>query len=132
MKKGYRAHIGKDVPIHSVSAIPPMLKKMIPSFVRSMGVEAPSASLRVQDFDWAIHPGGKAILKGAQQAMNISDEQLRASYKVYTTRGNTASVTILSVLDRLRNMGEGKNNVVACSFGPGMICEMAGLRRCRR
>jgi predicted naringenin-chalcone synthase len=105
---------------------------MLPSFLKSIAAEkGVNVALDIEDFDWAVHPGGIAILRGAQRALGLSDEQLRASYNVYTHRGNTASVTVLSVLDKLRGMSEGRDNVVACSFGPGMIIEMATLRRCR-
>jgi type III polyketide synthase len=102
---------------------------MLPYYQLSEGT---SNALSSRDFDWAVHPGGLTIIKGAQKAMNLSDDQVRASSEVYKTRGNTASVTILSVLDKLRNMGEGRDHVVACSFGPGLTIEMVTMRRCRK
>jgi len=127
---GFRVEITKEVAVKSVASILPTFKKMLPSFVASSSSSS-AKTLDVQDFDWAVHPGGIAILKGAQRELQLSHEQLRASYEIYEHRGNTASVTILSVLDKLRTMGEGRDNVVACSFGPGMIIEMATLKRCR-
>ena len=32
-------------------------------------------------------------------------------------------------MNQLRNMGEGKENVVACAFGPGIALEMMILKR---
>ena len=61
--------------------------------------------------------------------MNLSDEQLRATNKIYRSRGNASSVAVLAVLDELRNMGRGRDNVLACSFGPGLTMEMAKLKR---
>ena len=61
--------------------------------------------------------------------MNITPEHLRASYEIYVNYGNSSSATIMAVMDKLRHMGEGKENVVACAFGPGIALEMMILRR---
>jgi predicted naringenin-chalcone synthase len=87
-------------------------------------------NLLAKDFDWALHPGGIAILKGAEQKLNLTKDHLRASYDVYKNHGNSSSATVLVVLDRLRKMGNARDNIVACSFGPGMSIEMAMLSRC--
>lgn len=63
--------------------------------------------------------------------MGLTDEQLRATREVYRTRGNMSSASVLFVLDWLRGMGEGKENVVVVGFGPGLITEMVLLRRVR-
>jgi predicted naringenin-chalcone synthase len=83
------------------------------------------------DFDWAIHPGGAAILHGAQRSLNLSDDHIRASLKVYRSHGNSSSPTVLIVLDELRGTEKGRDNVVATSFGPGMTIEMCLMKRCR-
>lgn len=81
------------------------------------------------DFDWALHPGGSTIITGVQSAMDLTEEHLRASYEIYVNYGNSSSATIMAVMNKLRNMGEGKENVVACAFGPGIALEMMILRR---
>jgi 3-oxoacyl-[acyl-carrier-protein] synthase III len=83
------------------------------------------------EFDWAIHPGGAAILRGAQQLLDLTDDHIRASLKVYRSHGNSSSPTVLIVLDELRRMGKGRDNVVATSFGPGLTIEMCMMKRCR-
>lgn len=83
------------------------------------------------EFDWALHPGGSTIITGVEQAMNLTQEHLRASYEIYVNHGNSSSATIMAVMDRLRNLGEGRENVVACAFGPGISLEMMVLRRPR-
>lgn len=72
------------------------------------------------------------MIRAVQEAMNLSDEQLRATNKIYRSRGNASSVAVLAVLDELRNMGRGRENVLACSFGPGLTIEMAKLKRLDR
>ena len=83
------------------------------------------------DFDWALHPGGLSVVKGAEIALGLTEDNLRASYDIYRTRGNTSSVAVLAVLDRLRSMGPGRDNIAAVSFGPGLMVEMAAITRCR-
>ncbi len=82
-----------------------------------------------QDFDWALHPGGSTVITGVEQALNLTQKHLRASYEIYMKYGNSSSATIMSVLNQIRNNGEGRENVVACAFGPGISLEMMMLRR---
>lgn len=90
---------------------------------------APAAA----DFDWALHPGGAKILTSCQKTLGLTVDHLRASYDIYRTRGNSSSATIFSVLNRLRqpDMGEGRENVVACAFGPGIAVETCILKRAK-
>ena len=101
------------------------LLRSIPSFSKTE--HTPSA----EDFDWALHPGGSMIITGVQTALGISEDQLRASYDIYMNYGNSSSATIMSVMNRLRTLGEGRDNVVACAFGPGISMEMMILTRRR-
>jgi len=116
----------KEVPGYTKEAVAPMYKKLLPSFREKVG-----SDVDVVDFDWALHPGGEAIISGVQKSMDLSNDQLRASKEIYKTRGNSSSPTVLIVLDQLRKMGNGRDYVVATSFGPGLAIEMAMLRRCR-
>ena len=61
--------------------------------------------------------------------MNLTPEHLRSSYEVYVEHGNSSSATIISVLNNLRSQPDGKENVVACAFGPGIILEMMIMKR---
>lgn len=90
------------------------------------------------DFDWVMHPGGATILTGAERAMGLVPEHMRASYDVYMNHGNSSSATIFSVMDRMRSKemdactpgGRGpKEFVVGCAFGPGVAVEMCMLKR---
>ncbi|KAK8070443.1 thiolase-like protein [Apiospora hydei] len=83
------------------------------------------------DFDWALHPGGRVIIAGAQEELGLSDDHLRATKEIYQARGNSSSASVLAVLDLLRRRGRGRDHVAVASFGPGLVCEMVLLRRCR-
>lgn len=124
---GYRTVLTRNVPEFTKKAIGPMFEKLLPSFRNKTGQETAG----IADFDWALHPGGDAIITGAEDVMSLTKEQLRATRQIYKTRGNTSSAAVLTVLDLLRKMGPGKDSVVATSFGPGLVIEMALLTRCR-
>lgn len=97
----------------------------------------PAAYAKPDDFDWAMHPGGATILTGAEKALGVSAEHMRASYDTYINHGNSSSATVFSVLDRLRSKemdalapgGVVKDYVVGCAFGPGITVEMCMLKR---
>ncbi|CAI9634775.1 unnamed protein product [Alternaria burnsii] len=130
-KNGMIATISKFVPEAAIKAIIPMFRHLRAAF----DITHKAASLvrsQASSFDWAIHPGGASILQGAKQALCLTDDHIRASLDVYQHHGNSSSPTVLIVLDKLRMMGEGRENVVATSFGPGLIIEMCIMRRCRR
>lgn len=103
-----------------------MFVGLAPEYSASVGLP----SLQPADFDWALHPGGIAIIEGVKSSMGLAKEHLLATHEVYRTRGNSSSPTVLIVLDMLRSMGDGREHVVATSFGPGLSIEMAMLKRC--
>ena len=76
-------------------------------------------------------------MTGAEKALGLNPEHMRASYDTYINHGNSSSATIFSVMDRLRSKdmdayapgGRVKEYVVACAFGPGIAVEMCMLKR---
>ncbi|OGM50389.1 hypothetical protein ABOM_000925 [Aspergillus bombycis] len=132
---GYRTVLTRDVPQYTKNAIGPMFNQLLPSYQNQLGSghevegEPKGEPLGVSDFDWALHPGGEAIIEGAKQVLELTEDQLKASREIYRTRGNSSSPTVLIVLDRLRSLSK-KEHIVATSFGPGLTIEMAMLRRC--
>lgn len=108
-------------------AMKPMFERLHPAVEHKEGNK-----IAQTEFDWALHPEGATIITGVQQSLGLSNDQLRATKEIYKTRGNASSPTTVIVLDRLRNMGKGKDYVVAAAVGPGLNIEMSILRRCRR
>lgn len=125
--RGYRAVLTRDVPSFTTKAIRPLFERLLPAFREKTGLDADG----VLDFDWALHPGGQAIIDGAQKLLGLTDDQLRGTKTIYKMRGNCSSASVLMVLDSLRKMGDGKDAVVATSFGPGLCIEMALFTRCQ-
>lgn len=125
--QGWKVVLTARVPEIASAAVSPAFHNLIKSLpgLRDVNNKLPIAA----DFDWALHPGGASIITGVEQAMNLTPEHLRASYEIYMNCGNSSSATIISVMDKLRKMGEGKEKVIACAFGPGIALEMMVLRR---
>ncbi|KAM0719431.1 hypothetical protein Q7P37_005336 [Cladosporium fusiforme] len=123
---GPRTVLSRSIPGLASKAV----KRMFSSLVSEYSAYFGNALLGSSDFDWALHPGGEAIIDGVQSAMCLTNEKLIASREIYRTRGNSSSPTVLIVLDMLRTMRNGSGNVVATSFGPGLSIEMAMMRRC--
>ncbi|TLS22592.1 uncharacterized protein PpBr36_05834 [Pyricularia pennisetigena] len=49
----------------------------------------PAEGLGAADIDWALHPGGRAIVAGVQSSLNLTDYQLRTTNQIYRTRDNS-------------------------------------------
>ncbi|KAK3692313.1 chalcone synthase B [Podospora appendiculata] len=126
---GRRAVLSRNVPRYTKKAIRPMFEQLLPSYHAKTSTT--TDLLQPADFDWALHPGGEAIIEGARRVLDLTGEQLRATREIYETCGNSSSPTVLAVLDELRRTGRGRDHVVVTSFGPGLMVEMAMLRRCR-
>lgn len=129
MDLGWKVNLTPRVPALTATSVPPLFNSLLP---RVPSLNTGHVPPPPQDFDWALHPGGAKVLTGVQKLLNLSPHHLRASHDVYKNHGNSSGATILSVLSRLREMGDGRENVVACAFGPGVVVEMCILRRRRQ
>ena len=128
--RGFSATLTKRVPYLVLSVVNSLFERLCSSAPKEKHLPSYDHDIPLaKDFDWALHPGGIAILNGIQKELKLEREQLRAAFDVYENHGNSSSPTVLIVLDRLRRMKSGKKHVVACSFGPGIIAEMAMLKR---
>ncbi len=80
---------------------------------------------------WAIHPGGKKIIDDFAKAMNLSKEDLKASYTILKNYGNMSSPTVLFVLKELidtTNSNKSGESILAAAFGPGLSIETMLLK----
>lgn len=86
-----------------------------------------SLNLQVADIDhFAIHPGGKKILKVIEDELNIAREANEPAYSVLKNYGNMSSPTVLFVLkhllDSLKHNDPGQR-ILSFAFGPGLTME---------
>lgn len=87
---GYRTVLTRNVAEIAKKAIRLMFESLLRSFRKDTGL----GTAEVADFDWALHPGGQAIINGAQQMLGLTDEQLRATREMYRTQGNASSAAV--------------------------------------
>jgi predicted naringenin-chalcone synthase len=109
-----------------------ILSSYIPNLVKS-GIKALTDKLldsnEVFDF-YAIHPGGRAILEGIEQAIGLSKDDNRFAYQVLADYGNMSSCTVIFVLQKLWQTLQPEDHqkqVLSCAFGPGLTLETMKL-----
>ena len=80
--------------------------------------------------EWAVHPGGRAILDRVQESLGLGAEALNASREVLRDYGNMSSATVLFVLKELLESAETEEALTgAMAFGPGLTVETAVFER---
>lgn len=77
---------------------------------------------------WAIHPGGRGIVDSVQEVMKLRNDQTHYSREILRTAGNLSSVTIMFVLEAMRQdmtaLNKASTEGVAMAFGPGLTAEL--------
>ena len=109
--------------------VPRILEANVESIVNSI-LNGSSLSFEAID-QWAIHPGGRAILDKVEQGLGLNKDALGASRRVLRNYGNMSSATILFVLEEIlisEKMLSG-DTMYAMAFGPGLTIESALLKR---
>jgi alkylresorcinol/alkylpyrone synthase len=77
-----------------------------------------------------LHPGGKAILAGVEQALGLDPSRTQPSWDVMRAFGNQSSAGVLFVLERWMGgyrPAAGRHGLLA-AFGPGLSAELCLLR----
>jgi predicted naringenin-chalcone synthase len=79
---------------------------------------------------WVAHPGGRKVIDNVQNALRLTDAQLRFSRAVLRQYGNMSSPTVLFVLDEVVRTGDPRAGDwgVLIALGPGMAAELALLQ----
>lgn len=85
-----------------------------------------------QTFDYyAIHPGGKRILKVIEEELNISREDNNYAHKILREYGNMSSPTVVFVLKEIFDTlttSDSDKDILAMAFGPGLTLESLTLK----
>ncbi|GHG04969.1 chalcone synthase [Deinococcus piscis] len=71
---------------------------------------------------WAVHPGGTKVLEAYAEVLNLTPQDLWASWEVLRGHGNMSSVTVLFVLERLLAAGVQGRGLLS-AMGPGFSAE---------
>jgi alkylresorcinol/alkylpyrone synthase len=71
---------------------------------------------------WIVHPGGRRILERVQDALSLTDAQMRVSYAVLAEHGNMGTPTIFYVLDEtIRQCAPAHRELaLMVTIGPGV------------
>ncbi|MEO1050233.1 MAG: type III polyketide synthase [Bacteroidota bacterium] len=80
---------------------------------------------------YAVHPGGKKILKVIEEEIGISKERNSYAHEVLRQYGNMSSPTILFVLEKIMEVLTIEDNhkeILALAFGPGLTLESASFK----
>ncbi len=94
-----------------------------------------SGIARDEILEWAVHPGGRAILDKVEESLHLTQSALSASRNVLRDCGNMSSATILFVLKEMLESAETETETAltcAMAFGPGLTVETAVLERLGR
>ena len=101
------------------------LSSYVPDVIQG-GIEKLLSTYSSKHDYYAIHPGGKRILKVIEAALDIPKELNSAAHEVLRRYGNMSSPTVLFVLHKLFysiDMSDHEKQVLALAFGPGITLE---------
>jgi predicted naringenin-chalcone synthase len=105
--------------------IPGLLEKGIGALKEKMEKKFNLSNIK----NFAIHPGGKLILKKVEESFGILPEQNQHAHDVLGKFGNMSSATILFVLDSMLNNPGQQGDTLAMGFGPGLTLETLLLEK---
>lgn len=102
------------------------IRELVEDVFEGSGIDVDAVS------QWAVHPGGRAILDKVEESLALGEMQIDASRHILAQYGNMSSATVLFVLaEILSRPGTGAGeSVCAMAFGPGLTIE-TGLMRVR-
>lgn len=99
--------------------VPQLIEQEIRQFVhRLVGDDKPLTTL-----DWAVHPGGKAILEAIEKSLCLDRNHTSSSWNVLANYGNLSSATLLYVLNDIVERKPRSAWSVGLGFGPGLSVE---------
>jgi len=117
---GFNIVLSSYVPDILAAGLRPMLEDLLRERHLSLG--------DIQE--WAVHPGGRAILDKVESSLDLPGDSLATSRRVLRDFGNMSSATVLFVLKDLLDSAETPDAVTcAMAFGPGLTVETAFLHR---
>ena len=85
----------------------------------------------MQACDWAVHPGGKAVINvfhSPDLDLDLSRDDLEPSWESLRNHGNLAAPSIFLVVKAALERTK-KDKLFVIGFGPGMVIKYYGLTR---
>jgi alkylresorcinol/alkylpyrone synthase len=108
--------------------VPDLVRKQIGQDVDSFLAEC--GRTRGDIGSWVIHTGGPKVLEAIQDALDLKDGQLDASWECLRKMGNLSSASVLVVLEEImrhRRPAPGTLGLMA-AMGPGFCSELLLLQ----
>jgi predicted naringenin-chalcone synthase len=88
----------EDSYLHLIRELPDVasdgLLELVESFLAANGLERDAID------HWLVHPGGRRIIESVQEALDLSREDVAASYDVLAEHGNMGTPSIFYVMQR--------------------------------
>jgi alkylresorcinol/alkylpyrone synthase len=119
-EKGFQIVLSRDVP----RVVEENLRGDVDSFLADNNLSLADIG------SWVIHTGGPRVLEATSNALNLSNEDLAASWKCLRRTGNLSSASVLFVLDEVmknRRPPAGTWGLMA-AMGPGFCAELLLLK----
>ncbi|GAB4225747.1 MAG: type III polyketide synthase [Chlamydiales bacterium] len=113
---GFVMKLSGHVPLKITRHITPFVERLMKQYTNT------------QNSNWAIHPGGKAILRTLEKKLGLEYSQTQASWETLKQYGNMSSATFLFVLESLCRQKKKAEWTVGLGFGPGLSVEGVLLR----
>jgi polyketide synthase Type III len=118
----------QDSYLHLIRELPDVasegLHDLVEDFLVSNGLERGAID------HWLVHPGGRRIIESVQEALDLSREDVAASYDVLAEHGNMGTPSIFYVMSRaveLRRPLAGELGLMV-TVGPGVTVGLMLLR----
>lgn len=107
------------------SRVPKLIAENIAGF---MG-DFPGIRDSLEEYVWAIHPGGKAIVEAVENSLKLDRGKTSSAWNVLKNNGNLSSTTFLYVLDDILQNYPSKERIIGIGFGPGLCIEALELKK---
>jgi alkylresorcinol/alkylpyrone synthase len=105
-------HLNRDLPDVAAAGLPAVLR----DFLEPLGLT------RFAIDHWMVHPGGRRILECAQDAISLSDGEVRVSYEMLANHGNVGTPSIFYVLEETirQHAPQPGDRGLMVTIGPGI------------
>ncbi len=109
----------------------PRVPKLIGEYIEPFTQKLMEKGSSKEEYEWAIHPGGKAIVEAVENAMSLDRSLTSSAWNILKNYGNLSSATFLYVLDDIFQRPSSKEKIIGLGFGPGISVEGLSLRKSR-
>jgi len=105
------------------NVLKPIISRVVGALLKRNGLE--QSDIR----HWAIHPGGEKVIQAVQDALALSDAQLRVARDALATYGNMSSPTVWFELDQILSDGVAPGDwLLMLAMGAGLSAHACLLK----